>query len=190
MEFTFQDMHTKKYTKQVVWCALPYGKLEESVEEGTKGYNFTKYVEYIKEKSRFQEQSSGKKVHAGVVIFLDTHEKAEFVSGIMSQNGWNVHGTIDDGWSQDRKREVIKQFMLPKHSKPCLIAVKMSAREMENIKANVVMNYDFPDNMEEYDSRLKLVKGAFRAYVWSWFSTSQDELAEEVIKVLLNAKQK
>ena len=64
----------------------------------------------------------------------------------------------------------------------------MSAREMENIKANVVMNYDFPDNMEEYDSRLKLVKGCF---LWSWFSTSKDEkMAEEVIKVLLDAKQK
>ena len=64
----------------------------------------------------------------------------------------------------------------------------MSAREMENIKANVVINYDFPDNMEEYDSRLKLVNGCF---LWSWFSTSKDEkMAEEVIKVLLDAKQK
>ena len=86
--------------------------------------------------------------------------------------------------------EVCKQFMEPNQSWPCLIAVKVSARIMENVviqRGSMVMNYDFPDNMEEYEHRLKLVKGG---YVSSYFSASKDrKLAEGLIKVLLNAKQ-
>ena len=50
------------------------------------------------------------------------------------------------------------------------------------------MNYDFPENMEEYECRLKLVKGG---KIWSYFMGSKDKkLAEGLIKVLQNAKQK
>ena len=141
----------------------------------------------MKERHQEYEQVTGENACRDILIFLETKEKAEFVSGVMKRNGWNVIGTIDEGWSQDQKREVFKQFMLPVQSRPCLIAVKVSAREMENVKASIVLNYDFPDNMGEYEYRLKLKKKA----VGSWFSTSKDKkLAENLIKVLLSAKEK
>jgi len=125
---------------------------------------------------RRQEESSGKKAVGRFVIFLDTKEKAEFVSEIMNQNGWSVLRTIDDGWSQDPKKEV-------------MIAVKVSARAMENLKAHLVVNYDFPDSLEEYECRLKLV--CKNGLQWSWFNTFKDKkLAEELIKVLLGAQQR
>ena len=45
MKFAFQDMHTKKYTKQIVRCTA---KLEESVEEGMKANGFSKWMEICK----------------------------------------------------------------------------------------------------------------------------------------------
>jgi len=172
MKFAFQDMHTKKHTKQEVYV---YKSLQ-SAEEVTKGYYFTKWIESMTESLRRQEVSSGKKAGVRFVIFLDTKEKAEFVSEIMNQNGWSVLGSIDDGWSQDPKKEVI-------------IAVKVSARAMVNLNAHRVLNYDFPDSIEEYECRLKLVSK--NCLQWSWFNTTRDKkLAEEVIKVLLNAKQR
>ena len=89
--------------------------------------------------------------------------------------------------TQDREREAYKQFMVPIQLRPCLIVVKVSARRMENVKASVVVNYDFPENMEEYERRLKLAEGG---NLWSYFIASKDKkLAEGLIKVLLNTKQ-
>ena len=71
----------------------------------------------------------------------------------------------------------------------CLIAVKVSARGMENIKAPLVVNYDFPDSIEEYDRRIKLVRKKGR--LTSYFNASRDvKLIRDVIKVLLMAKQR
>ena len=152
-----------------------------------KDDRFTRMIEKTKEFFQKEEHSIGEKIRAGLLIFLDTKEKAEFVSGVMNRNGWNVIGTIDDGWSQDREREAYKQFMVPIQLRPCLIVVKVSARRMENVKASVVVNYDFPENMEEYERRLKLAEGG---NLWSYFSASKDKkLAEGLIKVLLNTKQ-
>jgi len=189
MEFTFHDLHNKKctYTKQIV---LASPALEEGEEDVLKGDHFPRLIKIIKENIQKEEHRTGEKVPAGLLIFLDTKEKAEFVSGVVDRNGWNVIGTIDEGWSQDQKTEVCKQFMEPMQSRPCLIAVKLSAMIMENVViqgTSYVLNYDFPENMEEYERRLKLVKGG---KIWSYFMGSKDKkLAEGLIKVLHNAKQ-
>ena len=193
MKFTFQDLHTKKYiySERTVWQLI----LKKGEEEAEKGNSFPRLIEKLKNFSQTKENSTGEKIPTGLLIFLDTKEKAEFVSGVMKRNGWNVIGTIDEGWSQDQKTDVCKQFMEPMQSRPCLIAIKMSARIMENvriqdiqdIRATIVLNYDFPENMEEYKLRLKLAEGC---RLWSYFSASKDKkLAEGLIKVLLNTKQ-
>jgi len=175
MKFTFQDIHSKKYNypEQAVWQRV----LQEGEGEFEKGNSFIRIIENMKEIFQKEEQETGHNVPAGFLIFLDTKEKAEFVSGVMNRNGWNVVGTMDEGWSQDQRMEACKQFMEPMQLRPCLIAVKMSARRMENMvigEYSFVLNYDFPDNMEEYEHRLKLVKGSY-GRLWSYFSASKDK---------------
>ena len=164
MKFTFQDLHTKKYiySEQTVWQLI----LKEGKEEAEKGNSFPRLIEKLKKFSQTKENSTGEKIPTGLLIFLDTKET-----------------------------DVCKQFMEPMQSRPCLIANKMSARIMENvrikdiqdIRASIVVNYDFPENMEEYKHRLKLAEGG---HLWSYFSASKDKkLAEGQIKVLLNTKQ-
>jgi len=170
MKFAFHDMHTKKYTDKYQTVVLNHREQKENLGA------FARWIE-----------SKEKQLNVGFLIFLDTKEKAELVSGIMRSNEWNVIGNMDDGWSQEEKREAIEKFMSGKRQ--CLIAVKVSARGMESIKAHQVVNYDFPDSMEEYDRRMKLVRKKGR--LTSYFNASRDvKLIRDVIKVLLMAKQK
>ena len=180
MRFAFHDMHTKKYSDKyqtvVTWSCGIGNNGEQWQKE-----NFARWIEALK------GECKEKQLNVGLLIFVDTKEKAEFVSGIMNSNEWNVIGNMDDGWSQEEKNEAIEKFMSGKRQ--CLIAVKVSARGMENINAPLVVNYDFPDSMEEYDRRIKLVRRKGR--LTSYFNASHDvKLIRDVIKVLLMAKQK
>jgi len=181
MRFAFHDMHAKKYTDKYQTVVLNHGScgIENSGEQQKE--NFARVIKTLNEKIK------EKPVNIGFLIFLDTKEKAEFVSGIMNSNEWNVIGNMDEGWSQEEKSEAIEKFMSGKRQ--CLIAVKVSARELENIKAHMVVNYDFPDSMEEYDRRIKLVSKKGR--LTSYFNATQDvKLIRDLIKVLLIAKQR
>ncbi|KAI6184067.1 hypothetical protein M3Y97_00556600 [Aphelenchoides bicaudatus] len=125
---------------------------------------------------------------AKIIIFVDTKRKADDLTREMRRDKWPalcIHGD-----KQQRERNwVLGEFKSGKS--PILLATDVAARglDVENIKT--VINYDYPNNSEDYVHRIgRTGRRDKKGTAYTFFSSTNAPKARDLIKVLEEASQK
>ena len=146
--------------------------------------------EYDKAAKLFQllDEILSKDDKSKILIFVATKRKADELTRGMRKDGWPalcIHGDKE----QPEREWVLKEF---KESKtPILIATDVAARGLDVDDIKFVINYDYPNNSEDYVHRIGRTGRRDRIGVAITFFTNENgPKARDLIKVLEEAKQK
>jgi len=139
--------------------------------------HFVTYVE-MDDKRFFLERLINQNESAKILIFVRTKVRAERVKKAMERvaiNTLTIHG--DKG--QKDRFEVMNQFK--KGIVKVLIATDVSARGIDIPNVSYVVNYDLPEQAENYVHRIgRTGRGTHRGYAISFCSTPEKRLLEAI----------
>ena len=123
---------------------------------------------------RFIQENSEKKI----IVFVRTRVRAERVVKAMKRVGIetvSLHGDKD----QEERSTVMKEFREGKHG--ILIATDVSARGIDIPDVKFVINYDLPDQAENYVHRVgRTGRGVQKGMAFSFCSAGEKEQLEEI----------
>ncbi|KAI6189220.1 RNA helicase [Aphelenchoides besseyi] len=166
---------------------LNVGSLELSAN-----HNIEQIVEVIEEHAKetrlYQILESLRSVNnAKVIIFVGTKRKADDLTGIMRRGGWPalcIHGD-----KEQRERDwVLSEFKSGKS--PILLATDVAARGLDVDNITVVVNFDFPNNSEDYVHRIgRTGRRDNKGTAHTFFTYANASKARDLIKVLQEAQQ-
>ncbi|KAI6215970.1 RNA helicase [Aphelenchoides besseyi] len=166
---------------------LNVGSLELSAN-----HNIEQIVEVIEEHAKenrlYQILESLRCVKgAKVIIFVGTKRKADDLTGIMRRGGWPalcIHGD-----KEQRERDwVLSEFKTGKS--PILLATDVAARGLDVDNITVVVNFDFPNNSEDYVHRIgRTGRRDNKGTAHTFFTYANAPKARDLIKVLQEAQQ-
>lgn len=122
------------------------------------------------------------------MIFVETKRKADDLTRGMRRDGWPalcIHGDKN----QSERDWVLNEFKEGKT--PILLATDVAARGLDVNDIKFVINYDYPNNSEDYVHRIGRTGRRDQTGTSYTFFTPQNSLkAKDLIKVLEEAKQK
>lgn len=122
------------------------------------------------------------------LVFVQTKRMADFLASYLCQNGFpstSIHG---DRYQQQRE-EALREFRSGQQT--VLIATAVAARGLDIADVKQVINYDLPDEIEEYIHRIgRTGRIGNKGRAISFFSPGKDEgLARSLVTVLSSAEQ-
>uniref|UniRef100_A0A251T8V8 RNA helicase n=1 Tax=Helianthus annuus TaxID=4232 RepID=A0A251T8V8_HELAN len=153
------------------------------------GGKFVYYVEVVPhmEKQRRVEQILRSEERGSKnIIFCSTKKLCDQLTRSISRNfgAAAIHGDK----SQGERDSVLSQFHSGKS--PVLVVTDGAARDLDIKDVRVVINYDFPDGVEDYVHRTGLTrKAGAKGAVYTFFSEQDWKHAADLIKVLEEANQ-
>jgi len=156
-------------------------------------HNITQHIELIEENEkqpRMLQLLDGilKTTEPKTIIFVETKRKADDLTKNMRREGWPVmciHG--DKG--QSERDWVLRQFKEGKN--PVLLATDVAARGLDVSDIKYVINYDYPNNSEDYVHRIgRTGRSDQTGDAYTFFTSSNGPKARDLIKILDEAKQK
>jgi len=115
-------------------------QLVEVVEEHEKPTCFTRFME---------KAYQGRIVKS--IVFTETKRACDYLSQELGRRGWPV-APIHGDKSQDQRDRVLRDFREGKI--PILIATDVAARGLDITDVEYVINYDFPNSVEDYVHRI------------------------------------
>jgi len=122
-----------------------------------------------------------------VLIFSGTKRNCEFLANDLERAGIRSLALHGDK-AQSARDWVMRQFRTG--SCPVLIATDVASRGLDVQDINTVINYDFPQSMEDYVHRIGRTGRAGKAGVaYSLFTPEDSKKARELIKILKDAGQ-
>jgi superfamily II DNA/RNA helicase len=144
--------------------------------------------EYQKEQklARLLEEI-GCEPHNKILIFVETKRKADELTRLMRRDGYPamcIHGD-----KQQKERDwVLGEF---KHgSTTILVATDVAARGLDVDDVKFVINYDYPNNSEDYIHRIGRTGRKDRTgTAYTLFTPSNSAKAKDLVEVLVEAKQ-
>jgi len=122
-----------------------------------------------------------------VMVFVETKRKADDLTREMRRDGWPalcIHGD-----KEQRERDwVLSEF---KNGKvPILLATDVAARGLDVDDIKVVINYDYPNNSEDYVHRIgRTGRRDKKGIAHTFFTPQNSAKANDLIKVLQEANQ-
>ncbi|KAF7638955.1 hypothetical protein Mgra_00001479 [Meloidogyne graminicola] len=121
------------------------------------------------------------------LIFVETKRKADELTRCMRQDGWPalcIHGDKE----QKEREWVLAEFKASRT--PILIATDVAARGLDVDDVKFVINYDYPNNSEDYVHRIGRTGRRDRlGTAITFFTPNNAPKARDLIKVLEEAKQ-
>ena len=121
------------------------------------------------------------------MIFVDTKRKADELTRGMRKDGWPalcIHGDKN----QAERDWVMKEFKEGKT--PVLLATDVAARGLDVHDIKFVINYDYPNNSEDYVHRIgRTGRRDQKGVSYTFFTRANGPKARDLIKVLEEAKQ-
>ncbi|KAI1713076.1 DEAD/DEAH box helicase domain-containing protein [Ditylenchus destructor] len=166
---------------------LNVGSLELSAN-----HNIHQHVEVIDE---FEKQGRlfqllehiMKQPECKTIIFTDTKRKADDLTRGMRRDGWPalcIHGDKN----QSERDWVLNEFREGKT--PILLATDVAARGLDVSDIKFVINYDYPNNSEDYVHRIgRTGRRDQKGTAYTFFTRENGPKAKDLIKVLEEAKQ-
>ncbi|KAI8827252.1 P-loop containing nucleoside triphosphate hydrolase protein [Fimicolochytrium jonesii] len=126
--------------------------------------------------------------HTKVLVFTSTKRMADEVNDYLQQSGYRslaIHG--DKG--QNERDWTMDQFK--KGSCAVLVATDVAARGLGEFGASdYVINYDFPNNIEDYVHRIgRTGRAGAHGTAYTFFTDASARLARQLIAVLDEARQ-
>jgi len=183
-----KDVRTLASDFQVAPVFLNVGSLELSAS-----HNILQHVEVVDEYEKQRRlldllEHIMKQVRdCKTLIFVETKRKADELTRQMRKDGWPalcIHGDKN----QSEREWVLNEFKEGKT--PILLATDVAARGLDVSDIKFVINYDYPNNSEDYVHRIgRTGRRDKKGTSYTFFTTSNAPKAKDLIKVLEEGKQ-
>ncbi|KAL1672228.1 P-loop containing nucleoside triphosphate hydrolase protein [Schizophyllum commune] len=125
--------------------------------------------------------------NAKVLIFVGTKRVADDITRYLRQDGWPALAIHGD--KEQRERDwVLGEFKAGRS--PILIATDVASRGLDVKDIGYVINYDFPNNCEDYIHRIgRTGRAGAKGTAYTYFTTENAKSARELVSILTEAKQ-
>ncbi|GAB0090145.1 RNA helicase [Sergentomyia squamirostris] len=121
------------------------------------------------------------------IIFVETKRKVEHITRVLRQYGLNVF-CIHGDKSQNERDYVLREFR--KGNSPILVATDVAARGLDVEGINFVINFDYPQNSEDYIHRIgRTGRSQSTGTSFALFTKQNAKQAKDLIAVLQEANQ-
>lgn len=122
------------------------------------------------------------------LVFVETKRSADFLASFLSQSGFPTTSIHGDRF-QEQREEALRDFRAGRC--PILIATAVAARGLDIEDVKQVVNYDLPQEIDEYVHRIgRTGRIGNKGKSTSFFSRGKDEgLARALVKILADANQ-
>ncbi|XP_076813427.1 putative ATP-dependent RNA helicase DDX4 [Clavelina lepadiformis] len=122
------------------------------------------------------------------LVFVETKRSADFLACSLSQDSYPTTSIHGDRLQRERE-EALRDFKAGTH--PILIATSVAARGLDIPKVEHVVNYDLPQEIDEYVHRIgRTGRCGNLGQATSFYDNSKDaQLARSLVKVLSEAMQ-
>ncbi|XP_054287256.1 uncharacterized protein LOC129003063 isoform X4 [Macrosteles quadrilineatus] len=170
-----------------------YVQINIGSTELSANHNITQHVEVCEEhekenklrnllKKLFSEEDVGK-----TIVFCATKQKVDEVARFISRQGYKAMAIHGDK-SQTERNYVLREF---RHSRSSiLVATDVAARGLDVQDVRNVINYDYPQNSEDYVHRIgRTGRSDQLGNSYAFFTSLNQRQAKGLIDVLQEAKQ-
>ncbi|MCJ1243227.1 ATP-dependent RNA helicase dbp2 [Trapelia coarctata] len=148
----------------------------EIVSEFEKREKMTKHLE------RIMEDKDNK-----ILIFTGTKRVADDITRFLRQDGWpalSIHGDKQ----QNERDWVLNEFKTGKS--PIMVATDVASRGIDVKNITHVLNYDYPNNSEDYVHRIgRTGRAGAKGTAITLFTTDNAKQARDLVAVLAESKQ-
>jgi ATP-dependent RNA helicase DDX5/DBP2 len=122
-----------------------------------------------------------------VLIFVGTKRVADDITRFLRQDGWpalSIHGDKQ----QNERDWVLNEFKMGKS--PIMVATDVASRGIDVRNITHVLNYDYPNNSEDYIHRIgRTGRAGATGTAITLFTTDNSKQARDLVNVLQEAKQ-
>ncbi|KAF5620521.1 ATP-dependent RNA helicase DBP2 [Fusarium sp. NRRL 52700] len=122
-----------------------------------------------------------------ILIFVGTKRIADEITRFLRQDGWpalSIHGDKQ----QNERDWVLDQFKTGKS--PIMVATDVASRGIDVRNITHVLNYDYPNNSEDYIHRIgRTGRAGAKGTAITLFTTDNQKQARDLVNVLQEAKQ-
>lgn len=160
-----------------------------NADELAANKSITQYVEVIphmQKQRRVEEILRSEERGSKIIIFCSTKKLCDQLTRSIGRNfgAAAIHGDK----SQGERDWVLNQFRSGKS--PILVATDVAARGLDVKDVRVVINYDFPNGVEDYVHRIgRTGRAGAKGVAYTFFSEQDWKHAGDLIKVLEGANQ-
>ncbi|MCJ1316928.1 ATP-dependent RNA helicase dbp2 [Xylographa vitiligo] len=148
----------------------------EIVSEFEKREKMTKHLE------RIMDDKENK-----ILIFTGTKRVADDITRFLRQDGWpalSIHGDKQ----QNERDWVLNEFKTGKS--PIMVATDVASRGIDVKNITHVLNYDYPNNSEDYVHRIgRTGRAGAKGTAITLFTTDNAKQARDLVAVLTESKQ-
>ncbi|PIA17782.1 P-loop containing nucleoside triphosphate hydrolase protein, partial [Coemansia reversa NRRL 1564] len=160
------DLAASHHIKQIV----------EVIPEEDKRHRLSRHLEKI------MDQRENK-----TIIFSVTKRNADDITRNLRQDGWPALAIHGDK-SQSERDWVIREFRSGKS--PVMVATDVASRGLDIKDVKFVINYDFPNNVEDYVHRIgRTGRAGASGTAITFFTTENGRSAKDLQHILVEAKQ-
>ncbi|XP_019854878.1 PREDICTED: DEAD-box ATP-dependent RNA helicase 37-like isoform X1 [Amphimedon queenslandica] len=123
-----------------------------------------------------------------VLVFVETKRSADFLATSLSQSGYPATSIHGDRFQRERE-EALRDFRNGRA--PVLIATSVAARGLDIPEVKHVINYDLPQQIDEYVHRIgRTGRIGNKGLATAFFQKDKDmALARSLVKILTDAEQ-
>ncbi|KAF6788780.1 RNA helicase [Colletotrichum musicola] len=122
-----------------------------------------------------------------ILIFVGTKRVADDITRFLRQDGWpalSIHGDKQ----QNERDWVLDQFKTGKS--PIMVATDVASRGIDVRNITHVLNYDYPNNSEDYIHRIgRTGRAGAKGTAITLFTTENSKQARDLVNVLREARQ-
>ncbi|KAJ6013766.1 RNA helicase (Dbp) [Penicillium herquei] len=144
--------------------------------------DFEKRDRMIKHMEKIMEDRSNK-----IIIFTGTKRVADEITRFLRQDGWpalSIHGDK----AQNERDWVLNEFKQGKS--PIMVATDVASRGIDVRDITHVLNYDYPNNSEDYVHRIgRTARAGAKGTAITFFTTDNSKQARDLVTILTEAKQ-
>jgi superfamily II DNA/RNA helicase len=121
------------------------------------------------------------------IIFVETKKKVEFIAKTIYRAGYNV-GAIHGDKIQEERDRALNAFRSGRRN--ILVATDVAARGLDVDGVDIVINYDYPQNIEDYIHRIgRTGRSNQTGTAYTFFTEKDRNKANDLIRVLSEANQ-
>ncbi|OQE31562.1 hypothetical protein PENSTE_c001G07772 [Penicillium steckii] len=144
--------------------------------------DFEKRDRMIKHMEKIMEDRSNK-----ILIFTGTKRIADEITRFLRQDGWPALSIHGDKQQQERDW-VLNEFKQGKS--PIMVATDVASRGIDVRDITHVLNYDYPNNSEDYVHRIgRTARAGAKGTAITFFTTDNSKQARDLVTILSEAKQ-
>ncbi|CAG8577461.1 5685_t:CDS:2 [Paraglomus occultum] len=143
---------------------------------------YEKRTRLVKHLERIMNQKENK-----TLIFTGTKRTADEITKFLRQDGWPALAIHGDK-AQTERDWVLSEFRSGRS--PIMVATDVASRGIDVKDVKLVINYDFPTNVEDYVHRIgRTGRGGAKGAAVTFFTMDNAKQAKDLVNILREAKQ-